>query len=507
MLNLSVKTIFQNLAQGLVMWAGWFTAIAGGGLWAQEKSPIEITSPYFDVATAGVAWCDVERLDVLALAKMLQTYRLPIYESDMKYAERIVDGLKQQGVTKVYSLIDTSMLLEGRQPLYILQTEKGRDLSLVQASLTPLIAPANLSIVKDGELLLVGTAKDLEAKQRHPTVKLQRLLKQMSQANRNNALCVAPSPTLSEALKMVMNLGVEDPEKRPLLARLVLLFAPMEGMRIEFTALHQGFNAVVDFDSSKKADDFKNSFKSLLVQESVDPIDRLLPQLKESSAVWEFDSEKKVEEFFSGISGRMVDIANQKTTANNMKQIALALHNHHDNFSIFPPQALVSKEGKRLLSWRVLLLPFLGQAELYNKFKLDEPWDSAHNAALIKEMPECFARPGTDPTLGKTPYVAPLRKESAFGRPGLPPNFRDIHDGTSNTLWLLEVPAEFEVVWTKPADWEVKGVEAIDLLRRTKPELVVSFLDGSVQTLPATLASEMIMKMLTIDGGEVTEFK
>jgi hypothetical protein len=138
---------------------------------------------------------------------------------------------------------------------------------------------------------------------------------------------------------------------------------------------------------------------------------------------------------------------------------------------------------------------------------LDEPWDSPHNAALIKEMPACFARPGTDPTLGKTPYLTPLTKESVFGRPGLPPRFQEILDGTSNTIWLVEVPAEFEVAWTKPADWEVTGVEAIDSLRRGQTELKISLMDGSVQTLPTTIASEIILKMFTIAGGEVTELK
>jgi hypothetical protein len=171
--------------------------------------------------------------------------------------------------------------------------------------------------------------------------------------------------------------------------------------------------------------------------------------------------------------------------------------------AFFPPQAVVSPEGKRLLSWRVLLLPFLDQNELYQRFKLDESWDSPHNAALIREMPEFFARPGADATLGRTPYVAPLTKESFFGRPGAPPGFKDILDGTSNTIWFVEAPPEFEVTWTKPEDWEVKGIESINTFLKAKPELLISLMDGSVQTLPATVTSDIILKMITIAGGEV----
>ncbi len=54
---------------------------------------------------------------------------------------------------------------------------------------------------------------------------------------------------------------------------------------------------------------------------------------------------------------------------------------------------ITGKSGEPLLSWRVALLPFLGKAEyaLYQKFRLDEPWDSEHNRPLADQMPDVFA--------------------------------------------------------------------------------------------------------------------
>src|SRR5262249_21734482 len=66
-------------------------------------------------------------------------------------------------------------------------------------------------------------------------------------------------------------------------------------------------------------------------------------------------------------------------STNNLKQIALAMHSYHDTMGRFPPAIVRDKEGKPLYSWRVLLLPYLEQQNLYNQFKLDEPWDSEHN--------------------------------------------------------------------------------------------------------------------------------
>lgn len=86
-----------------------------------------------------------------------------------------------------------------------------------------------------------------------------------------------------------------------------------------------------------------------------------------------------------------------------LKQIALAFHNHNDTYYNFP-HAYGDGEGKTTgLSWRVHLLPFLGQNALYNKFKLNEPWNSPHNKALIAEIPAIYRIPGT-PSDGKTAY-------------------------------------------------------------------------------------------------------
>ena len=74
-------------------------------------------------------------------------------------------------------------------------------------------------------------------------------------------------------------------------------------------------------------------------------------------------------------------------STNNLRQLGLAMHNHHDVFKCFPPPAIYSPDGKPLLSWRVMLLPFLDQTPLYKQFHLNEPWDSPHNRALVAKMP------------------------------------------------------------------------------------------------------------------------
>src|SRR5438046_10564458 len=69
------------------------------------------------------------------------------------------------------------------------------------------------------------------------------------------------------------------------------------------------------------------------------------------------------------------------------------MHNYNDTHGHLPPAVVYGEEGKALYSWRVLRLPFIEQQQLYEEFRLDEPWDSPHNIALLPRMPPTFALP------------------------------------------------------------------------------------------------------------------
>src|SRR2546421_12689862 len=98
------------------------------------------------------------------------------------------------------------------------------------------------------------------------------------------------------------------------------------------------------------------------------------------------------------------------------------MHGYHDTHKHFPPAALRGKEGKPLLSWRVLLLPYLEQDSLYKEFHLDEPWDSEHNKKLLARMPKLFAGPDEKALAAhETHYQAFVGKGAVFeGKKGVP---------------------------------------------------------------------------------------
>jgi uncharacterized protein DUF1559 len=152
--------------------------------------------------------------------------------------------------------------------------------------------------------------------------------------------------------------------------------------------------------------------------------------------------------------------AEKMTASNNLLQIGLALHNHHDAIGRLPihavgPKGMLLKNAndKPLLSWRVAILPYIEQGNLYKQFNLDESWDSAHNKKLIEQMPKIYAplKPGKPGYTHLQMVVGPNAMQ--------PPSARltDITDGTSNTIAVVE--AAEPVIWTKPDDVMLTGKE------------------------------------------------
>jgi hypothetical protein len=157
------------------------------------------------------------------------------------------------------------------------------------------------------------------------------------------------------------------------------------------------------------------------------------------------------------------------------------------------------------LSWRVAILPYIDQEELYRQFHLDESWDSEHNRKLIARMPALYAAPGTSVgETGMTCYQVFVGPGAAFGpvRPGSPAvGISQINDGTTNTLMVVE--ATNPVVWTKPEDLpfdpqgKLPGVGGL-----FADGFNAVFYDCSVRFLRKNIDDASFRAMITREGGE-----
>jgi hypothetical protein len=204
----------------------------------------------------------------------------------------------------------------------------------------------------------------------------------------------------------------------------------------------------------------------------------------------------------------------RKRRMNQFKQLAFAMHSYEDVNKHFPAAVpFRADDGRPLLSWRVALLPFLEEGDsgnLYAQFHLDEPWDSPHNVTLIDKMPDVYADP--NPKIrrlvgsGKTTYVVPVGPGTVFDGPE-GTAYKEITDGTSKTMMVVEVPPERAVTWTKPDDWEVdlanprRGIERTD-----GDKFVFASCDGAVHVLPKDVKPGVLRALITRDGKEAVDW-
>jgi hypothetical protein len=241
---------------------------------------------------------------------------------------------------------------------------------------------------------------------------------------------------------------------------------------------------------------------------------------------------------FGMVIPTVFEAKHQKQSMLNLKAIVTAMHKYHDEYACFPPSVVFDREGKPLYSWRVLLLPFLGQTKLYEQFKLDEPWDSPTNLPLLVQIPREYAPPAENfpPADGATHYLVfdgadaffqsgerpkwlddPSNRDRISGmqvhpqRPGELPVYYfgrrstifAITDGPSNTIVLVE--ADDRVPWSKPQDLPYAADQPLPKLGgHYHGDFVVAMADGAVRVVTKKASEKSIRAAITPRGGEIS---
>ncbi len=197
----------------------------------------------------------------------------------------------------------------------------------------------------------------------------------------------------------------------------------------------------------------------------------------------------------------------------NLKHIAVAMLNYENTYKSFPPAYIADKHGRPMHSWRTLILPFFDDPSLkslYDRYRFDEPWDSAHNKDVTNielDIYQCPSQPNSkDPTTNYMVVVGDhAYSDGPHGR-----KTADIKDGMTHTIMLVEV-ADSSTWWAEPVDldfnkmsFKINGSKRQGISSYHSGGANVAYFDGGVRCLSNTTNPELVKAMITIDGAEKT---
>lgn len=213
-----------------------------------------------------------------------------------------------------------------------------------------------------------------------------------------------------------------------------------------------------------------------------------------TSTLWDFDNIKPVldETYFA---------AKRTEAASNLRQIAIGFHNFHAANNGLPNSVYVSEYGKKY-SWRIAILPYIGEQEIYDQYRFNEEWNSPHNTRVTSRMPDFFRSDMDDTqTTSSSWYMltgpkGALDTESSW-------HIQDLsnRDGTSKTI--IAVEAKQNIHWAHPVDIALAPEDKIPSFGGYhKGGFNAMFADASIQFVDENTSPEVVWKLFTADGGE-----
>ncbi len=498
-------------------------------------------APFVNDDTFAAAYIDLGSLKVAENAgKLFQL--LPEGTSDMKswlmdaaMADSVIQRFRQAGGKDLYVVVGLGDLHLNGGPVGIVTTRPGQDPAQLEKFCRDLIrefggkgphdARSKIDVLRKDDVVLLGTKPTVGRYAALKSAPRRDLLEPLTKLVDQDAMAAAvfcPGPDFRRVVRELWPElpGVLAPLKSDLADRWLYLTAainqpPNPKPRIALQAKDDEAvatfvklwcdlpTAITQFGGNEKSIQQAKGYAQLLVDSLPAKVEGTRVSLQLTGDPQQLA--KLGAEFVEAVAKSR----GQRQRVKQFKQLALAMINYADVHKHYPPAAIYDKSGKPLLSWRVAILPYLDQGNLYKQFHVDEPWDSPHNRSLIQKIPAIYVDP--DPNVqsligaGRTTYEVPVGAETVF-HDKIGTTFHDVTDGTVKTILTVEVDPAHAVEWTKPADWEVdlehprRGLE-----QSGRQQFVVAWCDGSVQMVPIKVDEANLRAYLTRAGQEIVD--
>ncbi|MDO4629015.1 MAG: DUF1559 domain-containing protein [Planctomycetia bacterium] len=135
------------------------------------------------------------------------------------------------------------------------------------------------------------------------------------------------------------------------------------------------------------------------------------------------------------------------STSWQLERIADAMYRyaceHGGNLPSHTQNVGPNRDGVFPHSWRVYLLPYLWEEELYRKIRLEEPWDSPWNRQFHAQIPDVYRNWESSDTLsrnwaGMTTFCVISGSGTMFPEDGTCRNLRELRGEEGRKILILE---------------------------------------------------------------------
>ncbi len=210
------------------------------------------------------------------------------------------------------------------------------------------------------------------------------------------------------------------------------------------------------------------------------------------------------------------DATRRNVSQRNMYILGRAAINYEAINRKFPPAGEGSNGERHRVSWRVLILPNLGEEALYYRFLAAgangefPEWDDPAIEGLAEGIPEFFRNPNQSWAANETNYLAVTGPGTIYDPEQFPraAGVDDIYrgDGPAHTAWLVEADADQVVPWHAPRDWKFDPNDPKRGLGNFRPGgFLVLFADGHTQFISNNTDPAVLRAMMTLAGGEAVD--
>lgn len=146
----------------------------------------------------------------------------------------------------------------------------------------------------------------------------------------------------------------------------------------------------------------------------------------------------------------------------NLTKISRAIQQYEADRGHLPPAYTVDTDGRKLHSWRVLILPYLGEERLYQSIDLQKPWDDPVNQQARQTAPAIYQCGYNQLEPAFTSYLANVASDKFFVPAGQTKSRSNLATrDEQEMIMVFEVNSEMAVEWMSPRDGDLKTIRRL----------------------------------------------